>query len=165
MSETGRLSRRCLLARLAALPAAFALRVLTASESGEAKNKHGHGHGHGHGKHHKHKKRRNKQKSHRARGGYAPDSEEQAFLALINQYRAQNGVGALALQPQLGAAANHHSEAMAQNNFFAHSALESVKNFGYTNWRYIGENIYAGTASASSAMNAWKNSADHNTNM
>ena len=33
---------------------------------------------------------------------------------------------------------------------------------------YVGErleNIYAGTASASSAMNAWKNSADHNTNM
>ncbi|HLL49125.1 MAG TPA: CAP domain-containing protein, partial [Thermomicrobiales bacterium] len=114
------------------------------------------------------KKNRNNKKTKNSNGGgggYAADGEERAFLNLINDYRSRNGLAGLALQDQLGAAADHHSQDMAQKNYFAHCELESVKNFGYTNWLFIGENIYAGSESASSAMDAWKNSAGHNKNM
>src|SRR3712207_6412476 len=51
---------------------------------------------------------------------YCADGEEQAFLALINAYRAQNGLGALAMSQTLGTAAEHHSLDMANNNYFSH---------------------------------------------
>src|SRR5688500_5833475 len=40
---------------------------------------------------------------------YCAEPEELAFLALINQHRAQNGLGPLTLTQTLGAAAEHHS--------------------------------------------------------
>jgi uncharacterized protein YkwD len=156
MSETARLSRRCLLARLTALPAIFGFAAVADPGSSRAKN------GHGKGKHHHRKKHGSKKKGNGGGRGYAPDGEELAFLALINDYRGQHGVGALTLQNHLGAAADHHARDMAQRNYYEHSALGSLKTFGYTNWRYFGEIICAGYASASSAMDAWKSSADHN---
>lgn len=54
---------------------------------------------------------------------------------------------------------------MARQNFYQHSPLESVENFGYKHWRVIGENISAGHASASGAMDAWQNSPGHNKTM
>jgi uncharacterized protein YkwD len=155
MSETGRLSRRCLLARFTALLATFGVAAIGDSGSSQAKN------GHGKGKHH-HRKKHKSKKQRNGRGGYAPDAEELAFLTLINDYRGQHGIGALTLQHHLGAAADHHARDMAQRNYYEHSALGSVKTFGYTNWRFIGEIICASYASASSAMDAWKSSADHN---
>jgi uncharacterized protein YkwD len=159
LCETARLSRRCLLARLVALSAIFGSAVID-PEPTRAKNRHNKGQ-----HHHRKKHRSNANQTQGGGGGYSPDGEEQAFLSLINDHRGRNGVGALALQNQLGAAADRHSQDMAQKNYFEHSALESVKNFGYTHWSFIGENIYAGSASASSAMDAWVNSADHNKNM
>ena len=49
-------------------------------------------------------------------GSYSPDSEERAFLDLINDYRRNNGAGALTLNNNLGAAADYHSRDMAQKN-------------------------------------------------
>jgi len=158
MCETARFDRRCLLARLAALPISLGLAAVADPGSGRAKK------GHGKGKHRKRKKHKNRSLGNGS-SGYAADGEEHAFLTLINGYRAQNGLGALALNDQLSAFARHHSESMAQKDYFAHSSLDNVKNFGYANWRLVGENLFAGGASASSAMEAWKNSPPHNKNM
>jgi uncharacterized protein YkwD len=158
VSETGRLSRRCLVARVAALPAILGFTGVADPGSTRAKN------GPGKGKQH-HGKKQSAKKGNRRGGGYAPDAEELAFLDLINDYRRQHGVSPLALQHQLGAAAAHHSRAMARQNFYRHSPLENVADFGYKHWHVIGENICAGHASASRAMDAWKNSPGHNKNM
>ncbi len=105
-----------------------------------------------------------------AQTGYAPDAEESAFLGLINDYRAQNGLGALALNDALGAAAEHHSYDMATNNYFGHTlfdgtdAGQNIRNFGYTGSTWS-ENIAAGYAGAQDNLIAWQNSAGHNANM
>ena len=101
---------------------------------------------------------------------YCADGEEQAFLALINAYRAQNGLGALAMSQTLGAAAEHHSLDMANNNYFSHTMLDgttveqNLQNHGYPDGTY-GENIAAGMATADVALTTWQNSPGHNANM
>ena len=105
-----------------------------------------------------------------AQSGYAPDAEESAFLGLINDYRAQNGLGALSLNDALGAAAEYHSYDMATNNYFGHTlfdgtdAGQNIRNFGYTGSTWS-ENIAAGYAGAQDNLIAWQNSAGHNANM
>ena len=104
-------------------------------------------------------------------GDYSPDREERAFLDLINNYRRKNGVGKLSLQNQLGAAAEHHSQDMANKNYFSHklsngdSPEKNIERFGYTNWSYVGENIAAGYETAKAVMKAWKSSREHDQNM
>ena len=167
ISDTTRGGRRLLLGRLAALPAAFGLGVFAERESGEAKKGKGKKRG---GK----KKSGNNKKGKNANGGggsYSPDSEERAFLDLINDYRRKNGAGNLSLQNQLGAAADHHSQDMANKNYFSHqlsngdSAEKNIERFGYTNWSFIGENIAAGQETANEVMAAWKSSPDHDRGM
>ena len=51
----------------------------------------------------------------------AQDSEEQAFLTLINSYRTQNGLGTLSLNTQLNNAADWMSVDMGANNYFSHT--------------------------------------------
>jgi uncharacterized protein YkwD len=166
-----RTSRRRLLARLAALPAALGFAVSASRESVEAKKgKKGKGKG---------KRNRNKDKNKNGKGGsgggggggYAADSEERAFLDMINDYRRRSDAGPLALQDQLGAAAEHHSQDMASKNYFSHqlangdSAEKNIENFGYTTWDFIGENIAAGHETASKVMDAWQGSPEHDRNM
>lgn len=104
-------------------------------------------------------------------GGYSPDNEERAFLELINAYRRQHGAGNLSRQDQLGAAAEHHSQDMAKQNYFSHklangdSAEENIARFGYRGWDHVGENIAAGFETAEDVMAAWKKSAEHDRNM
>lgn len=99
------------------------------------------------------------------------DTEEAAFLGLINQYRAQNGRGALAYSGTLSAAANYHSWEMAEYNYFDHTLrggvtwAQNIANFGYTANTYKAENIAAGYETAAAVFNAWKNSPGHNANM
>ncbi len=164
LQSIARASRRRLLALLAALPAALAL---FAAPDAEAKNKRK-------GKNRKKNKRRKnnkKKKGGGGGGGYSPDSEERAFLDLINDYRARNGAGKLSLNDQLGAAAEHHSKDMANKNYFSHklsngdSAEENIRHFGYTNYDVVGENIAAGNESASKVFEQWKKSNEHDKNM
>ena len=163
--DATRSSRRRLLARLVALPAAFGFGVFTQSESAAAKKDKG-----------KRKKRKqnggkNKRNKNGGGGGYSPDGEERAFLDLINSYRRQNGAGNLSLQDQLGAAADYHSRDMANKNYFSHklangdSAEQNIERFGYTNWSFVGENIAAGHETAKAVMDAWKSSPDHDRGM
>jgi len=101
----------------------------------------------------------------------ALDSEEQAFLQLINTYRQQNGLQPLNLSPTLTTAAELHSQDMADKNYFSHTSLDGrtyvqrIRGAGYTYDTWLGENIAAGYSTAEAVFNGWKSSPPHNTNM
>jgi uncharacterized protein YkwD/chitodextrinase len=93
------------------------------------------------------------------------DSEEAAFLSLINAYRAQNGVGSLQISPTLQNASTWMSNDMATNNYASHtdslgrSVGIRLAAFGYTYVPY-GENIAGGFADAQTVLNQWINACD-----
>lgn len=98
------------------------------------------------------------------------DSEEQAFLTLINNHRAQNGLGPLTASYMLTKAAAWKSKDMATNNYFAHDDLsrnwvQRIRDCGYGFNTYLGENIAAGYTTAQQVFDGWKNSPGHNANM
>ena len=148
-------SRRGLLARLAALPAALGLAAAVFADDAHGKKKR--------------KKRQERGKTKKGNGGggggYSPDSEERKFLDLINDYRRRNGAGKLSLQDNLGTAAESHSRQMAKKNFFRHAKQSNFTRHGYTNWKAIGENIAAGQETANEVFEDWKKSNDHDKNM
>jgi hypothetical protein len=101
---------------------------------------------------------------------YTPDNEELTFLALINDYRGQQGLGPLTLNPVLGDAAEFHSLDMATGGYFEHTAPngttfdQNIVNFGYDGIS-MGENIAAGAESALEVMSMWQGSPEHNAGM
>ncbi len=105
-----------------------------------------------------------------ADAGYNPDSEELAFLGLINDYRIGLGLEPLALNPELGAAAEFHSVDMATKDYFSHTLedgttwAENIINHGYEIYP-LGENIAAGNDAAAEAFEQWRNSPEHDANM
>ena len=95
------------------------------------------------------------------------DGEEQAFLSLINAYRANNGAPALAIDPALTRASTWMANDLAGRSAFNHS-----DSAGRTPWTRMpdcgvaipgGENLAAGTnySSAQTALNAFINSPSH----
>lgn len=101
----------------------------------------------------------------------ALDSEEQSFLGVINDYRAQNGLGPLTLNDKLNNVARWMANDMATNNYFSHTdslgrdpfmRMDQL-GYDYNTWR--GENLVAGTETAPYAFQMWKDSPDHNANM
>lgn len=104
-------------------------------------------------------------------GSSALDSEEAAFLNLINQYRQSKGVGALKLNQNLINASKWMSQDMGAKNYFSHTdslgrdPFTRMADFGYTFNTYKAENIAAGYNTAASVMTGWQNSAGHNQNM
>ena len=99
------------------------------------------------------------------------DGEEQAFLTLINNFRAQNGLGALSLNTQLNNAADWMSVDMGANNYFSHTdslgrdPFVRMTDFGYNYNTWKGENLVAGAETAQAAFDLWKGSAGHKANM
>lgn len=99
------------------------------------------------------------------------DSEELAFLTLINNYRQANGLGTLTISTNLNRGSAWMTEDLATNNYFSHtdslgrSAYQRGIDCGYPTG--AGENLAAGGAwsSASAAFTAWQNSPGHNANM
>jgi len=95
------------------------------------------------------------------------DVDELEFLDLLNDYRAQNGLGAVAGCTSLSRAAQGHSEDMRDQNYFSHTSLDDSSP-----WKRAadacyesgagGEIIAAGYGSAGAVFNGWKNSAGHN---
>ncbi|MDP9365357.1 MAG: CAP domain-containing protein [Chloroflexota bacterium] len=98
------------------------------------------------------------------------DSQEQAFLGLINDYRARNGLGGLSLNGRLDAAADYHSRDMADHGYLGHtlsdgtSAGRNIADHGYDG-RAWGENVAAGYADADAVFVAWRRSPEHDRNM
>jgi uncharacterized protein YkwD len=96
------------------------------------------------------------------------DPEELALLALINDYRAQNGLAPLVLGPALTAAADAHSQDMATNNFAGDIGsdglgwLERATEAGYPAPESSARVWFVGNESAASAFDFWKNSPAQN---
>jgi uncharacterized protein YkwD len=115
-------------------------------------------------------------------GGAGPattglDGEEQSFLQILNQYRAQNGLGALAACTSLNRAAQGHSEDLRDQDYFSHTGQN-----GSSPWdracdacyelacsdplgTLMGENIAAGNSGAQGTFDQWQGSPGHNANM
>jgi hypothetical protein len=95
------------------------------------------------------------------------DDEEQAFLRLINDYRARNNAPALTISPALTRAATWMAYDLSTRSGLAHS-----DSLGRTPWQRMpdcgyavpgGENLAAGTnrSGAQWALDAWIASASH----
>ena len=96
-------------------------------------------------------------------------AQEQIVLNLLNQDRAQNGLPALTLDPELSRIARIKSCDMKESGHFAHesptygNAASMLKAFGYS-YNGVGENI-AHHASAEKAEAAFMSSSGHRTNI
>jgi len=93
------------------------------------------------------------------------DSEDWAFVTLINNFRAQNGVGPLQVSVALSNSSAWMSNDMATKNYFSHTdslgrspgARFAAFNYPYSPW---GENIAAGNSDAQSTFNQWVTACD-----
>ncbi len=93
------------------------------------------------------------------------DSEEWAFLTLINNYRAQNGAGPLQVSAALENASQWMSTDMATNNRADHTdslgrspaTRLAAFNYPYSPW---GENIAGGFTDAQSMFTGFENACD-----
>lgn len=105
------------------------------------------------------------------RAAKALDSEEQTFLSIINNYRAANGLGTLAIDPQLNEVALWMANDMASNDYFSHTdslgrdPFQRMDQMGYTYNTWRGENLVAGTEGAQASFEMWTGSPGHNANM
>jgi uncharacterized protein YkwD len=99
------------------------------------------------------------------------DNEEQAFIAFINSYRAENGLPPLQVSVALIKSSDWMSADMAAKNYLSHydslgrDPLARMVSFNYPNADYSGENIAAGYADAQNTFTQWKTSPSHNANM
>src|SRR5713226_8435402 len=88
------------------------------------------------------------------------DSEEWAFLTLINNYRAQHGAGPLQVSVTLENSSLWMSNDMATHSGVSHTdslgrdPRTRMDAFGYPYYPW-GENIAGGYADAASVFNAW----------
>ena len=95
----------------------------------------------------------------------ALDSEESAFLTLINNYRAQNGAGPLQVSVALRQSSLWMSGDMAAKNYFSHTdslgrtpgTRMAAFGYAYLPW---GENIAAGNSIGQAAFNQWLTACD-----
>ena len=97
--------------------------------------------------------------------------EEQAFVTLINDYRAQNGLGSLSIDSSLQSASEWMSTDLGEQDYFSHtdslgrSPWDRMCDFGYCYNTWKGENVAAGYVTAEAAFEAWRTSPGHNSNM
>jgi uncharacterized protein YkwD len=93
------------------------------------------------------------------------DAEQSAFLTLINNYRAQNGVGPLQVSVALQQSSQWMSGDMAAKNYFSHTdslgrdPFTRMTSFGYTHYPE-GENIAAGNSDAQNTFTQWQTACD-----
>jgi uncharacterized protein YkwD len=97
-------------------------------------------------------------------------SIDQQVLNLTNQQRQQHGCAALALSPQLTAAASAHSQDMALHDLFSHTGSNGstiVSRVAATGYSYsqLAENLAAGPATAQDVVASWMNSPGHRANI
>jgi len=105
----------------------------------------------------------------------ALDAEEDAFLVLLNEYRAANQLPPLAGCHSLDRASQLHSNEMRDHDFFSHTDRDGGKS-----WHraceacyegacepsvLVGENLAAGNAGAKATLQQWQGSPGHNANM
>lgn len=97
-------------------------------------------------------------------------SEAEAAAANINAARAQRGLSALTIDPRLMAAAQSHSNYMAQTGKFSHtgqggsSVRTRVNAQGYSGC-FWAENIASGYSTGQQVATGWMNSPKHRDNI
>ncbi len=102
---------------------------------------------------------------------YSLDSEERAFLSLINDYREGNGLNRLSVSTNLNRGAAWMAHDLGTTPNWSHtdssgrSPYQRAQDCGYP--QGAGENLAAGTtrSTAQSAFNAWRSSSGHDANM
>ena len=97
--------------------------------------------------------------------------EKQAeVVKLVNQERAEAGLGSLSGNQKLHALAQMKAEDMAKNKYFSHtsptygSAFDMLKQYNVS-YKTAGENIAKGQKTAQSVMTGWMNSQGHRANI
>jgi uncharacterized protein YkwD len=99
------------------------------------------------------------------------DVGESAFLSLLNNYRAANGLAPLANSASLNVASYEHSLDMGERGFFSHQnpdgehSWDRAEAAGYTGYTAVAENIAAGFDDAQAALDGWRDSPPHNATM
>jgi uncharacterized protein YkwD len=99
------------------------------------------------------------------------DPVEQEFMDILNEYRADNGLGAVIVDADIQEAAEWMSGDMGEKGYFSHtdslgrSPWTRMCDFGYCHNTWKGENIAAGYQTAQAVFNAWRDSPGHNANM
>jgi len=103
-------------------------------------------------------------------GFQAEPNADASFATLINAVRADANSAPVTYNAQLNAAAQKHSQAMVDGNFFDHdnpitgsTVSDRARAEGY-NFTFIAENIAQGHANENQAMNGWINSPGHQRN-
>ncbi len=95
---------------------------------------------------------------------------EQEVLKLTNDFRQENGLKALVVDPSLEKAADKHSLDMAKLDFFSHTGKDGSRPWdraetaGYET-KTVGENIAVGHQTPEDVVNGWINSPGHRANM
>lgn len=106
-----------------------------------------------------------------ARNAEALDNEEASFLTIINDYRAQNGLGPLVIDERLNGVARWMATDLASNNYFSHTdslgrdPFARMDQLGYAVNTWRGENLVAGTMVATESFRMWRDSEGHRANM
>lgn len=94
----------------------------------------------------------------------------QRVLELSNAERSRAGAPALSLHPQLMAAAQHHTNLMAQHNQMTHQLPgepglgDRISQAGYR-WGGVAENVAQGQSSPEQVVSTWMNSPGHRKNL
>lgn len=94
--------------------------------------------------------------------------DQNAALRLVNDLRADNGVGPVRIDQRLMQIASTQSDAMADQGSLSHSvggSLSSRMRSGGVRYSAIAENVGAGQSSFSGAMNRWMRSPAHRQNI
>lgn len=93
-----------------------------------------------------------------------------SIIQITNEKRAEYGLGALAVNDQLSAAAAKKAEDMIANDYWAHNSPSGRTPWTFvtaSGYRYIfaGENLARDFSDASSVVRAWMNSPTHRANL
>ncbi len=99
---------------------------------------------------------------------------ENAVAAMINNYRVESGLNAIAFDPTLTYIAKFRSQDLMDRNYWSHYTPEGTTVFNLfrangVKYKIGGENLGqatpAGIGTPEAFMNAWQNSPSHNANM
>ena len=98
--------------------------------------------------------------------GPATSTNDQSFVALLNDYRTSVGSGPLTYDARLNAAAQGHADDMLANDYFSHTdrkgglVQDRIRAQGYEPENYA-ENLAKGQQSDAAVIRDWKNSPSH----